>query len=200
MSQPKPRASNTLPQVVAYWREHWEDVFPDLTAALYSWNEPFCFRCGWLAPVRPSRGAWSRIGGWLERAHLQDFSGGGADEPSNIVPLCMLCHRGMPEFPDSRDAAVAWVKAQGHRCRHRGWQLFTNAVWTGVRSPGRMVFVNSYVRWTERYSLAATAVDYLAAGRRDKAFECLRLADIPAAEAQKTIDRYRLDRTLEAAA
>lgn len=105
-------------------------------------GEPFCFHCGWLAPVpegthkEPKWAAWERASGWLERAHLADYyhlrNSGRLDEnlPSNAVPLCAWCHAEMPPFDTDgfgRDEALEWVRS-GDRCSTFR-QIYTDARW-----------------------------------------------------------------------
>jgi len=131
------RAMPTLLGVVTHWMEACDtiDLFPHLKAHWIGWGEPFCFRCGWLAPIAD----WidHRAGGWLERAHLQDRCLGGPDEPSNIVPLCIPCHDAMPDLLD-RDTAIAWVAAPHSEVAYpRLWQGFTDAHAMNSLSSGR---------------------------------------------------------------
>jgi len=100
-----------------------------LVSLKIGWGEPFCFKCGWLAPV-PDGGkeAWHGARGWLEVAHLADWCLTGAAEPSDCVPLCVECHRDMPPC-STREEAIAWVAVPRRRepvwC---GWQFFTDAI------------------------------------------------------------------------
>ena len=154
------RANISFPTLIDYWSKNYADTFPNLPAAVTGWAEPFCFRCGWLAPTRETEGrhAWTGVGGWLEKAHLHDFSGAGADHASNIVPLCMLCHRRMPDFPDSRDEAAAWVSEQGHRGCPMWWQVRTDSIWMGDSPVGPRTFANEFVKWASyRESALETA-------------------------------------------
>lgn len=148
--------------VIDYWREHAPEVFPDIQASWIGWYEPFCFRCGWLPPlpeVDPYQ-RWTAIGGWLELAHLQDHCAGGSDKPENLVPLCEFCHHAMPEFPEGRDRAIAWVRAGQPVSCSEWWQLATDGWWGGdqfIRYPG----------WTAIYR-ASRMVDALVARHQHK--------------------------------
>jgi hypothetical protein len=172
-----------MDKLAAYWRENWEQAFPDLLAGLIGWGEPFCFRCGWLAPMPGSgrSGSWSDAAGWLERAHLRDHMTGGGNEPANIVPLCTMCHRAMPDFVDSRDEAIDWVRRQRHKSCLDWWQARTDALWGGeghVPFPGRMVFINVFTQSSERRSFADQAAECLLSGDYGQARSLLRLADV----------------------
>jgi len=125
---------------IADWWMHPEraSAFPGLAAWALGWGEPFCFRCGWLAPVPPAaicngqtlaKDPWRWAKGWLERAHLAEHSEGGPDAPENLVPLCGLCHRQMPEGLASREAAIAWINAWTRDALNPFWQAATDRVW-----------------------------------------------------------------------
>lgn len=141
-----PATARRMPRmtaIAAYWYEHATEVFPDVKGTAVGWGEPFCFRCGWLAPIPTNdppvaKNAhtfhmWNRIGGWLERAHLHDRAAGGSDTPDNIVPLCHPCHYAMPQFTDSRDEAIAWVMPAPAKACDRLWQFATDAQWGGEK-------------------------------------------------------------------
>lgn len=129
----RPREMASMETVVEHWKTAGSSTLPLLSVAARDWNRPFCFRCGWRMPLpygdiqRP----WKFVAGWLERAHLHDHSGGGSGSADNLVPLCQLCHRTMPEFPTSAEPAIAWVSRQEHNCCARWWQKATDAVWGG---------------------------------------------------------------------
>lgn len=114
----------TMKQIVDYWHENEQ---PWLKGWYIGWGEPFCFACGWLPPIWD--GSWSLAHRWLDRAHLHDRAFGGPDEPSNLVPLCHLCHLDMPDSP-TRTHGLNWVK--DHRTRDFLFQL-----WTDVRLRNR---------------------------------------------------------------
>jgi hypothetical protein len=80
-----PRASDReamprLRTIQRYWEDHQGTltIFPDLPVRMMGWGEPFCFRCGWLAPVKDwaayTQGSsedkmtkvWNGAAGWLE--------------------------------------------------------------------------------------------------------------------------------------
>lgn len=133
----------SLPTIVEYWTESAPEIFPNIAGARGSWDDPFCFRCGWWPPSPEDfKGdRWSIVNGWLERAHLLDKSAGGPNEPSNLVPLCPLCHLVMPEYRKSAEPAIAWVRAgQPYACPGL-YQLATFRKWPDTRRhqfPGRL--------------------------------------------------------------
>lgn len=103
----------SLPTIAFAWEElghhGLREIFPGNDALAIGWGEPFCFRCGWLAPVleaadhppewdfrRVISRVWGDASGWLERAHLHDRQFGGNDDPLNFAPLCVLCHLSQP--------------------------------------------------------------------------------------------------------
>lgn len=148
MSNDTPRRMPTLTAVADYWRaEGRADIFPELISHFIGWGEPFCFRCGWLVPEPPEAPdgmkVWRSATGWLERAHLHERFSGGFDAPENLVPLCNLCHRQMPQLIRHRDDAITWING---RCADRTnpwWQIATDDRWGGenfTRFPGRSVF------------------------------------------------------------
>lgn len=137
----RPRAHvDTAPMndIVEWWRTHpdeWgrDTDTPLLRAAWIGWGEPFCFACGWLAPVKDGRrDSWRVAGKWLDRAHLHDHVFGGSNDPSNFVLLCHLCHYDMPESAD-REGGLLWVYRRP-MC-HWTWQIFTDGMYLGVRPP-----------------------------------------------------------------
>lgn len=197
-------SSFSMLQIIDYWRDNWEPTFPDLPASHYGWGEPFCFHCGWMVPdySELSKGnPWANVGGWLERAHLQDYGTGGADIPANIVPLCALCHRIMPSFPSDPAPAIAWVKATGHVSCPPGWQEFTDRKWgSDPERPGRSGFVTTFVRWQEQRASAIRAAEAFAHGQQAKAFELAQLAGVPRATAKAIFDKYVEERALEVSA
>lgn len=184
-----------MDKLAAYWVAHWEGVFPDLTAAVIGWGEPFCFRCGWLAPVPGNgrAGAWRHANGWLERAHLQDHMTGGGNEFDNIVPLCAICHRAMPDFAHSRDDAIAWVKAQQHNSCLDWWQSRTDALWNGenyIPFPGRMTFINAYTQSGQRRARAEQAAQCALAGDYGQARSLMRLAEFSDKAITRVLSAY----------
>lgn len=113
LDRPK-RATASLPHIADWWAEHAPLDLPELRSNWIGWGEPFCFACGWLAPVRDGRNAWStrKVASWLDRAHLVDHCQGGGGQPDNLVPLCHLCHDEMPPFgPGQRAAAALGVQS-----------------------------------------------------------------------------------------
>ncbi|WP_433731159.1 hypothetical protein ACQP2Y_21970 [Actinoplanes sp. CA-051413] len=189
----KPRRSYVrFNALVQYWAENYTSVLPDLPAGSIGWNEPFCFRCGWLAPTPDDDdNPWRRMDSWLEKAHLQDHVGGGPDTAENIVPLCAICHRGMPDFPDSRAAALAWVKAQGHSSCPSWWQQATDALWGGDRFksfPGSVVFFNTYFVLSQRRERIGGAFSRRDAGDLEGALSSLRFAGLDGDVALAVLD------------
>lgn len=123
------------------------DVFPEMRARWIGWGEPFCFRCGWLAPVPDAAAvpfrdprtaiakAWDRASGWLERAHLQDHALGGSADASNLVPLCPLCHEDQP-MCKTRAEAIAFVNTPSRAAALIGvQQVYTDTFYRSVRRP-----------------------------------------------------------------
>jgi hypothetical protein len=128
----------SLAKITDYWADAAETaaVLPSLAAHSIGWGEPFCFGCGWLAPVSDGPNAWrlQQVSGWLERAHLVGHFLGGSSEPDNLVPLCHFCHEDMPELIEDRSVALAWVDERRSLVpREDLWQMFTDA----VAKPGR---------------------------------------------------------------
>jgi hypothetical protein len=136
-----------------------KDVFPGLRCFEIGWGEPFCFRCGWLAPgpeaadypaswkaERAIGSAWDAASGWLERAHLQDHNEGGDTDAWNLVPLCPLCHEDQP-LCRTRDEGIAFVNT---RSRYAGlvWaaQIFTDAHYRDRRRPGKGMALRCLLR------------------------------------------------------
>lgn len=128
------RSMPTLNAIVNYWRQDEYATFPKIRAYWIGWAEPFCFRCGWItpSPAPYASTSWSTATGWLERAHLQDRCSGGSDEASNIIPLCGMCHRAMPEYEkeEDRERALAWIRAGQAIPLDTLWQIATDAAWS----------------------------------------------------------------------
>lgn len=122
----KERQMPPMSKIIDYWKEHTQ---PWMKPVVIGWGEPCCFACGWMPPVL----GWNQANAFLDRAHLQDHVVCGDDSPSNLVPLCHLCHSVMPEF-DDRQQALDWVKSRYERyCTTRylrllqeSWQSFTD--------------------------------------------------------------------------
>lgn len=117
----RPTIQHSLANIAAHWHSRKASpIYQHTDFDLIGAGEPFCFRCGWLAPVNDTPlkanpwAVWNRASGYLERAHLADYAAlrdtGRLAEDSidNLVPLCRWCHRAMPEH-DTREQAVAWV-------------------------------------------------------------------------------------------
>jgi hypothetical protein len=95
--------------IIDYWRDNPQ---PFLKSWYIGWGEPFCFACGWLAPVADGRpDSWARASAWLDRAHLHERVFGGSDDPSNLVMLCHLCHDVYPAVR-TREGGLEWVAAR----------------------------------------------------------------------------------------
>lgn len=105
----------SLHKVAAHWLDR--DEWPEYRGNYVGLGEPFCSGCGWLPPVSDGHGTdaqrWSAAAKYIDRAHLADHTFGGSDGAENLVPLCHLCHSGMPSFrPGSEAEALEWVKAR----------------------------------------------------------------------------------------
>jgi HNH endonuclease len=97
------RSMPAMNTIAAYWSRGFtstdraEEVFGSkFTARYIGWGEPFCFGCGWLAPVNDDQScakSWRSAGMWLDRAHIIPVMLGGDDECDNLIPLCSTCHR-----------------------------------------------------------------------------------------------------------
>lgn len=165
------RRRTQIGPIIDYWREAAREVFPNIRAHWTGWGEPFCFRCGWLAPLPDARvlNRWDFVGGWLELAHLHDFSGGGPTEPANIVPLCELCHHAMPEYPDGPEKAIAWVAAGQPISCSKWWQDATDLRWGGdsfwVPYPGWTALYRYYHAVNEAFTAAGIAYEPADGGR-----------------------------------
>lgn len=169
-----------LSRVMEYWREQYAPIFPDLAAHWIGWGEPFCFRCGWLAPVDDTRPTlaevWDSARGWLERAHLHDLGLGGPNTPENLVPLCRNCHDMMPAFED-RASAIAYV-ANGPE-KSGWWQLHTDAIFGSESlSPQRKTKLmrELYLRFVESERLLTGAI------KGDERAAAILLAQYPKVE------------------
>lgn len=156
-----------LAKIVTAWstlsRSEFETTFPRNEALMIGWGEPFCFRCGWLAPIPDMASypadmdqakvwdrTWNSAGGWLDRAHLQDHRHGGGVDPLNLVPMCLLCHERQPECA-TREAGISFVNNdRGSKIR---WmvQIFTDYHYQGRRNPSR----EEALRWMLRAQGAA---------------------------------------------
>jgi len=125
----------SLDNIASYWEQHFSDVFPNLEATRIGWREPFCFRCSWLVPAPDPYASrkWNTARGWLERAHLLDFSSGGSNLAHNLVPLCLFCHKIMPPF-DDYIKALKWVR-DGPSVEDHYWQIYTDTHWGDENYP-----------------------------------------------------------------
>jgi hypothetical protein len=79
-------------ECVAYWSEivYEGDIGVDWADA-----DERCWRCGSKSK--------------LQKCHIVARQFGGGDGPSNIIPLCSLCHDEMPDVTDP-DAVWVWIK------------------------------------------------------------------------------------------
>ena len=102
----KERRMPSMDKIINYWKQHTQ---PWMKPAVIGWGEPCCFGCGWMPPS-----PMNQANAFLDRAHLQDHVVCGDDSPSNLIPLCHLCHSVMPEFND-RQEALEWVKNRYER-------------------------------------------------------------------------------------
>ena len=105
-----------LTEATTAYREGGESAVPVwLMDLLIDPGEPCCFKCGerfitdadWFVSDAAMRERWRKAA--LQRGHLQDVQWGGSDEVSNLVPICLACHRSMPPCP-TRDAAIVWLE------------------------------------------------------------------------------------------
>lgn len=128
----RPRQMPTITEIVAHWRRRLEsnpNDWPEHRSWWIGFGEPFCFRCGWLAPVIDGRAtSWNEARHWLDRAHIIDRCDGGLDAAQNVVPLCQLCHDDMPGFVAGQEqAATAWLRHPPERPHADLWQMWTTA-------------------------------------------------------------------------
>jgi hypothetical protein len=156
------RGMPTLYGIVQYWRGRYGEVFPNLKASYIGWGEPFCFRCGWLAPVDDTQATlaavWNSARGWLDRAHLQDLALGGSNGPENLVPLCRQCHDIMDPY-ESRAEAIAYVN-DGIPA-DSWWQMHTDAIFGSEAnldvSYKTKIMRDVYTRWVEQMRVIEAA-------------------------------------------
>lgn len=153
-----------LSAISLVWEEMDSDelrsLFPDLRCFGIGWGEPFCFRCGWLAPSpeaadypqtwkaeRAINAAWDAATGWLERAHLHDHRFGGEEDALNLVPLCPLCHEQQP-FCRTREEGIAFVNegADVPEVMRAAVQMFTDTLCRDIRRPGKEKALRSLLR------------------------------------------------------
>lgn len=171
------RRMPSLFQIAEFWKGNHASHLPDLLTGR-DLARPFCFRCGWRVPTwdtpMDDKAVWRYASGWLERAHLQDHSSGGPDTADNLVPLCTLCHRIMPEFPFAEDIpeALAWVRGELHMSCPRWWQSETNALWSSdqpLQFVGSDEFFRKYVSRSRRNALMHEALRLAESGDEEGA-------------------------------
>lgn len=130
----------SLAKIADYWAADGRAVatFPDVRRFALGLGEPFCFRCGWFAPIPDmfseryaTADPWTYASGWLERAHLAERFSGGSDTVDNLIPLCNICHRQMPELIADRADAIEWVNEWDPDSRNPFWQIATDSLWAG---------------------------------------------------------------------
>ena len=134
-------------------------IFPELRCFEIGWGEPFCFRCGWLAPSKEAAdypgfwpasrvldAAWQGSSGWLERCHLQDHCYGGTTNALNLVPLCVLCHEEQPPCRE-QGKGIAFVNSASPREGIAPWiQMVTDELGRGLKRPGRGTALRKMLR------------------------------------------------------
>jgi len=189
------RYPDSLDAIAQFWEDSGSKHFPLLAAVAKDWSNPFCFRCGWHAPQpdEPSLRPWTRANGWLERAHLHDRSGGGPNTADNLVPLCGLCHRYMPEFPDSREPAIEWARSQEHSGCPRWWQRKTDELFGGsrfIRNPGSTHLAGTFVRTVLRQERFDEAFRAAESGDKAGAMRLLRLLGVDEQGAEITVAAF----------
>jgi len=150
---------------------HLEATLPKVRILSIGIGEPSCFRCGLLPPVpdctcyEPTKGdpeglrqAWAGAGGWLERGHLQDRLWGGADDPLNLVPLCVLCHDQQP-MCETREQGIAFVNSEPDFARFVPLvQHLLEITDRSVRNPGRSKALLTMIRAQRDIALAMIEV------------------------------------------
>lgn len=101
----------TLDKIARHWVDH--PLFENAYFQYIGFGEPYCFRCQWQPPnddPYDDEQTWQQHSAFLDKCHLVDRCRGGSDELDNLVPLCNLCHKEMPQFaPHQYDIAIAWV-------------------------------------------------------------------------------------------
>lgn len=174
----------SLAKITRAWEALGEDrlreTFPDLACFGIGWGEPFCFRCGWLAPTKEAAdypkgwpasrtidSTWEGARGWLERCHLQDHRSGGTAASLNLVPLCVLCHEEQPSC-ETRGAGIAFVNSASPRFGIAPWmQMITDELGRGIKRPGREKALRKMLRAQAALALAQNRTIEEHAGRRD---------------------------------
>ena len=120
----------TLDQIARHWVG--EPEFATAHFNIVGMGEPHCFRCAWFPPCDDPHAhtTWAKHSAFLDRCHLVDFARGGSNEPDNLVPLCHICHRDMPEYADGqRDMAIAWVNEFRGQEVHPWFTLWAQIWW-----------------------------------------------------------------------
>jgi hypothetical protein len=108
--------------LIDYWRRQnasW------LKSYYIGFGEPFCFACGWLAPVLDGQpDSWdSAIKKWLFLTHIA----GQEDTVENLVPLCATCTQQKRQAGDfeSLEHGRQWI-AEHYDC-DSALQMYTDA-------------------------------------------------------------------------
>jgi 5-methylcytosine-specific restriction endonuclease McrA len=82
-----------LEKIIDYWFQHEDEC-----GLSVDWvdADKRCWRCGYKTK--------------LQRCHMTPHSLGGADEPANLVLLCIRCHREAPNMENPRFMWI-WIRA-----------------------------------------------------------------------------------------
>ncbi len=155
------RGMPTLYGIVQYWRGRYGEVFPNLQASYVGWGEPFCFRCGWLAPVDDTQTTLAAFGTPPEAgltAHTCRTWPSVVNGPENLVPLCRQCHDIMDPC-ESRAEAIAYVN--DGILADSWWQIHTDAVFGSEANLGvprkTKIMRDTYTRWVEQMRVMEAA-------------------------------------------
>lgn len=135
-----------------------EDLFPHWHGIGPTWDVPFCFRCGWMPPVREASEyarlgwikaeakAWDSASGWLEKAHLQEHSLNGTEVVENLVPLCVLCHEEQPRGATRAEGLEFVCSPSLPYVIRLLSQTYTDAHYTGTRAGGHSGALRAMLR------------------------------------------------------
>lgn len=104
------RVRTSKARIAEYWASAEGRARLPENKARIDWGEPMCFACGRAATSadEPSElwEVWNRA--MLDRCHLVPASIGGADEPANLVLLCVSCHHDAPDVGDPQ-YMLRWI-------------------------------------------------------------------------------------------